>query len=79
MTYTTNIGKRYQVLCADGKVRTAMVTGEATTAWTAPASVSVRQMRVSGQLYYVDAWERWCFTRSPEGKNAGLLPAWPAP
>ena len=83
---------KYRVLCSDGIVRTATVTGEPDTVWTVPARVSVHGRTVTGSVYHrgnLDfsrpGWPAysdddpivWRFSAYQYRKNADALPPWP--
>jgi hypothetical protein len=75
--------KATDVLCSDGKRRTARITGEADTFFTLPASVSVSGKTVSGFLMQ-EPFEHedesvvdvLTFTAYRKRKNGQLLPEW---
>lgn len=68
------VGTKHRVLCSDGKYRNARVTGQPTTVWTVPASVTVSSKTVTGQVY-MNMQEVWEFG-GMQGRNAHLLPVW---
>lgn len=80
------VGCRQQnILCSDGKRRTAVFAAEPDTFFTIPASVRVNGKSVSGfvwhdDLIYDDDYQTtpgvWKFTAYSYGKNGHLLPEW---
>lgn len=84
-------GRKYEVWCPDGKVRTARATAEPDTMFTVPASVHVAGLTVSGFVTPLegDVFYRPGVADPPPGvklmfwpsarrKNAGALPQWPS-
>lgn len=59
--------------CEDGKVRTAVQTGEPTTFWTTPARVQAHGKTVSGFIAHDSAAEEWYFCADHSGKNAATI------
>lgn len=69
-------GAILRAMCADGRARSATVSAHADTYFSLPARVKVRGKTVSGFVWINETGEGQplCFT--PQGKNAGELPAW---
>lgn len=63
-----------RVRCADGKDRTAWISGGADTFFSVPARVYVSGKTVTGFVWL--RGEEWAFTPNAWRKNASLLPKW---
>jgi hypothetical protein len=66
------IGDRILVLCPDGKVRRATVTGNVTRLFTIPARVCILGLTVSGKIAQTGPW-KFRFWPNSGGKNSNLL------
>lgn len=91
-SYGMGPGASVAVMCTDGRVRRARVTGEADTVWSAPAAVRVAGRTVSGLLMAdsepgadnagADPGGSWRtvyrFFPRTDRRNGGLLPAYRA-
>lgn len=77
----SNIGQRMtNVLCSDGKYRTATFTAEPDTMFTQPSRVKVKGVTVTGHVYYDSSYNDyegiWKFSAYTYRKNHTMLPEW---